>query len=137
MFDPKQAGYKHVEQSCCTHRQFGGVTTTRWRFVLGRRDDIDPTITFSISRMTAGLYERYLQTALDDTIGPTPGRRQLDTGSKLPKGLSDEVVGLVDKQHKVVDGSGLAPDLSLASAKESIIFGFSLYRYFLRRKFFG
>ena len=61
--------------------------------------------------MTVGLYARHLQTALDDTLGPVSGRRQLEMVT--PDGVTDEgIIGRVDKRFYLAVISGLAPDLS-------------------------
>ena len=120
VFNPKSLGhdYTHVEQYRCGHRRFGGVTTSSWGFVFGVRKSTTFDVSLSITRMTAGCYERCLQTALDDTIGPPRGKKQLDKGKAALASTSGEVVGIVDGEHKVYDGSGFGPDLSALSSKE-------------------
>ena len=120
VFNPKSLGndYDHVEQYQCTHRRFGGVTTSSWKIVFGVQRSTSFNVDLSITRMTASLYERCLQTALDDTIGPPRGKRRLDTGKTSLAGMSKEVVGLVDGVHRVYAGSGFGPDLSTLSSQE-------------------
>ena len=68
--------------------------------------------------MTAGLYTRHLQTALDDTIGPPPGKRKLEKTtetSPLKPGLP---IGTTNGNQPVYDSSNLGPDLACLSRLE-------------------
>lgn len=75
--DFSDLGYEFKSQHRCKHQDFGGVTTSSWKFAFIKLHKEDP-LEFSIARMTAGLYTRHLQTALDDTLGPATGRKRLD-----------------------------------------------------------
>ncbi|KAL3794045.1 hypothetical protein HJC23_008933 [Cyclotella cryptica] len=62
--------------------------------------------------MTAGLYPRHLQTALDDTLGAESRGRQLELDADVSKDNREGVIRLINKHELVVDGNGLAVDLS-------------------------
>jgi hypothetical protein len=46
--------------------------------------------------MTAGLYPRHLEIALDDTLGPEGRLRQLELDDNTLEGNREGVIGLVD-----------------------------------------
>jgi len=102
----------------CHHKDFGGVTNSRWRLcVLSTR--LDEALDVSLNRMTAGAYPRYLQTALDDTIGPTPGGHRRLEKDKKAYGLGREVsIGVVNGNKPLFDGGGLGPDLTTGTTEE-------------------
>lgn len=70
-------------------------------------------IDLSLQQMTAGLYAQHLQTALDDTIGPTPGRRRLEkieVDKDVPTRGHPSPIGTSERGQPVYDSTGLAPD---------------------------
>jgi hypothetical protein len=113
-------GYGQVQDQLCSHQDFGGVTISRWgRIGFGVRDGAPNDFDMSVKRMTAGLYHRHLQTALDDTIGPAGGRCRLEkfktSKTKIKVG---EPIGTIADGTLVYDSDGLAPDFRLLSHQE-------------------
>ena len=110
--------YGHMLRHLCHHNEFGGVTSSVWRMAIGIRSR-DSTLDLSLPRMTAGLYARHLQTALDDTVGPAPGKRRLEMNERV--GSTSNLVlpvGFTEKKQPVYDSAGLAPDVALYSPSE-------------------
>ena len=68
--------------------------------------------------MTMSSYKRTLQTALDDTIGPSPVKSTFEAGSDR---AADRIVGRVrfrdGKTEPVYASSGLGPDLTAPGIK--------------------
>ena len=111
--------FGNVTSLPCHHDKFGGVTTSSWTLWIGVKSPESP-FDLSLNRMTAGLYTRHLQTALDDTIGPPPGRRRLEKFTDNRK--ADYKVGsplaTTNGGQPVYDASALAPDLSHLTRRE-------------------
>lgn len=99
--------YHHMTHQVCRHDKFGGVTTSCWRRAIAFCEQAT-TYDLSLSRMTAGLYARHLQTALDDTIGPTLSQRHLEMkqGSDC-RASKGESIAVVNQDQPVYDSSGL------------------------------
>ena len=114
--DLADLGYQHTTQHRCSHQDFGGVTLSDWKIAFSCRSS-DLLLDFSIPRMTAGLYARHLQTALDDTLGPDPSRRQLDSGKESVRRIRG-VIGVVDGRGLLMDGSEVGVDLMALTNQE-------------------
>ena len=109
--DLKEMGYERTASHRCSHQKFGGVTASSWKLAFswkGSHAEID----LSVDRMTAALYPRCLQTALDDTLGPDNSRRQLDLGLQGSIDKMEGTIGLVDKSEIVMGGDGIGVDLA-------------------------
>ena len=104
-------GYEYKSQHKCSHQDFGGVTPSRWRVSFSWRQAFKE-IDFSISRMTAGLYPRHLQTALDDTLGAETRVRQLDVDNAPSMNNRKGIIGPINDREPVMNGNGLAVDLN-------------------------
>ena len=115
--DLSHDGYEHTTQHRCAHHDFGGVTVSGWKIAVSWRRS-EHNLDFSITRMTAGLYARYLQTALDDTIGPERGRRQLELNAQSSECAGRGSIGVVDGSGYLMAGDGLAVDLSRLTSRE-------------------
>ena len=105
-----------VHHQQCHHEEFGGVSISSWRLMIAVKSS-DVRLDFCIKRMTAGLYPRHLQTALDDTVGPSKDYLRLDrikqespsgdAGLVQPSGI------VVEGTREVFDGNSFAPDLAV------------------------
>jgi len=116
--DYGELGYDHAQKYVCWHNQFGGVTVSGWRMCI-TTTRLNESLNLSLDRMTASLYSRYLQTALDDTIGPDTGVHHWFDMNKRVKGFGDKLaVGVVNKNRPLFDSGGLGPDIAVASSEE-------------------
>ena len=111
-------GYTYPIQYVCWHNIFGGVTNSGWRIrIFVTR--LDEPLDLSLNRMTAGLYPRYLQTALDDTIGPAMGSyHRLEENTRSNKVHDELAIGVVNGTRPLYESSGLGPDLAVVTSEE-------------------
>eukprot|EP00956_Cyclotella_meneghiniana_P001321 scaffold1440_cov23-Cyclotella_meneghiniana.AAC.2 len=109
--DLSMDGYEHTSLHRCSHQDFGGVTASKWKVAFSWRSSFED-IDFSITRMTASLYPRYLQTALDDTLGAEGRSGQLEVGNSTPETNQEGVIGVINKRELVMDGKRGSVDLS-------------------------
>lgn len=116
----KRGGYAY-RQEWLNHSQFGGVTTSCWRMKFISRMS---TVNLSIDDLTATMYARSLQTALDDTVGSERGNHCYHVGGKVSDKLDDgvEVIGSVytngEGVRPVYAATGLLLDFSLMKKEE-------------------
>jgi hypothetical protein len=117
--------YAHHIQHRCHHDKFGGVTNSMWRLAIGIRDESTP-LDASLAGMTAGLYSRHLQTALDDTLGSMASKEPLEMESDArSRAARGERVATTKSGNPVFDGNGLGPDPYVPFLiKRDIIFGY-------------
>ena len=98
----------------CNHNAFGGVTNSNWFIIVQYRSAEQSRL--SINGMTSSLYPRPLQTALDDTVGPTRYKNfEIVNGDKNIAGM---VTYYNNNQYKVYDANGLGPNLACLSTDE-------------------
>jgi len=101
-----------VKMMRCRHKDVGGVTTSDWDCVHLHRMDVG-----EVQIMTAGHYERPLQAALMDTIGPSRRKVKFEALESRRSSQAEVVVGNVvvgggHPREPVYSSYGLGPDIS-------------------------
>ena len=106
---------RRVDFRCC-HDAFGGVTSSVWNIWLISKL---PSCWMSLAGMTDAYYPRSLQTALDDTLGPSRQQQKFSPNPNRASSVDGYIIqadGQADQP--VYKSTGLGPDLNELSDAE-------------------